>query len=411
MAGLQRVTDKTIAHAKAGVHTVEPNLILRVSKTGARSWVFRYFKAGKVTQLGLGSYPAVTLANVREIAEQMREDVAEARNPAERLDRHKPKAKNFRTYALAYVAEHESGWRNDKHRQQWSHTLRDYVYPHIGDEAVADITADDIHQLLLPLWAVKTETATRLRMRIERVLNYAFIKEGIDKSNPAAWKGKLEHMLPNPRKLAVRLGKRKSHAAPAWREVPAIMASLRQKPEVGSALAMRFSILTAARSMEVRGLVWAEIDLAGKVWRLPGERAKNGEAHTVPLNAEAVEILEAMLARKLENSDRVFPGSRGGLLSDVAVNKSLALAARNAGVTAHITAHGIARSSFRDWAAENHFPDKVAEAALNHTNPNATEAAYLRTKFFDARVKLMEAWGSYLSGRSDNVVSFSKNAS
>lgn len=405
MPTMQRVTDKTIAGAKAGVHTIEPNLILRVSKTGAKSWVFRYFKAGKVSQLGLGSYPAVTLASVRETAESMRGDVAEGSNPALRLERNKPKAKTFRTYALAYVSEHEGGWRNDKHRQQWSNTLRDYVYPHIGDKAVSEITAGDVHALLLPLWAVKTETATRLRMRIERVLNYAFTKEGIDKSNPAAWKGKLEHLLPNPRKTAETAGKRKSHAAPPWREVPAIMASLRKKPEVVSALALRFSILTAARSMEVRGLMWAEIDLEKNVWRLPAARSKNGKIHKVPLNAEAVQILEAMLARKLENSDRVFPGERGGLLSDVAINKQLKAAYPG------VTAHGIARSSFRDWAAENHFPDKVTEAALNHTNPNATEAAYLRTKFFDARVKLMEAWASFCAGISaNNVGQFNKEA-
>ncbi len=405
MLTMQRVTDKTIANAKAGVHTVEPNLILRVSKTGAKSWVFRYFKAGKVRQIGLGSYPAISLANVRELAETMRGDVAEGRDPATRLERNKPKAKTFRSYALAYIAEHESGWRNAKHRQQWSNTLRDYVYPHIGDKPVSEITADNVHAVLLPLWAVKTETASRLRMRIERVLNYAFTKEDIDKSNPASWKGKLENLLPNARKTAETAGKRVGHAAPPWREVPAIMASLRQKPEIVSALALRFSILCAARSMEVRGLMWAEIDLEEQVWSLPAARSKNGKIHKVPLNTEAVEILNAMLARKLPDNDRVFPGARGGLLSDVAINKQLKAAYPG------VTAHGIARSSFRDWAAENGFPDKVAEAALNHTNQNATEAAYLRTKFFAARVKLMDAWAAFCANKAaGDVVPFTKQA-
>ena len=395
MPTFKRVTDKEIIHAKPGVHTVIPNLILRVSKTGTKAWVFRYANAGKIRQIGLGSYPNQrTLREACETADQMREDVAKGREPIERI-RPTP-AKTFEHYALAYLREFESGWKNPKHRQQWRNTLETYVYPHIGDKSVGDITANDIHELLLPMWAVKTETATRVRMRIEAVLDYAFTKEGIDRRNPARWKGNLKTLLPNPRKVAKANGKLKPHAAPAWRDVPAIMAKLRAKPDVASALLLRFSILTAARSMEVRGATWDE--LAGDVWTVPEHRSKNDELHRVPLNSEAREILAIQADRQVEGSNLIFPNPSGKILSDIAINKVLHSASSG------ITAHGIARSSFRDWIADaTSFPDKIAEAALNHSNPNETEAAYLRTKFFDRRVELMQVWGDFCRGQNSGV--------
>ena len=396
MAAFKAVTDKSVASAKPGVYTIEPNLILRVSNSGSRSWVFRWQSGGKIRQLGLGGYPTRSLKSARELAEELREDVANGRDPVERV---KPSpAKTFKHYALAYIGEFESGWRNPKHRQQWRNTLVDYVYPHIGERTVSEISSAHIHNLLLPMWAIKTETATRVRMRIEAVLDYGFTKEGIDRRNPARWKGNLDKLLPNPRKTAKAAGKRKSHPAPPHADVPAIMAKLRAKPSIVSALALRFQILCAARSTEVRAMTWDEVDLEGRVWRLPGSRAKNGEAHNVPLNDEAAEILAYMTEHKFPDCERVFPGAKGGLLSDVSINKQLHAA------YVGITAHGIARSSFRDWVAEKTgFSDKVAEAALNHVNPNATEAAYLRTKFLDERVKLMTAWGEYVASNG-NVV-------
>jgi len=387
MPTFKRVTDKEILNAKPGVHTMIPNLILRVSKTGAKSWVFRYFKAGKIKQIGLGAYPNQrTLKEACDTADAMRDDVAKGRDPAQQLDRLKPKAKTFRTYALAYLGEFEKGWKNPKHQQQWRNTLTTFVYPQIGDRSVADITANDIHELLLPLWAVKTETATRIRMRIEKVVDYAFTKEGIDRRNPARWKGNLDNLLPNPRTVT----EPKPHAAPPWAEVPAIMAKLRAKPDVTSALLLRWSILTAARSMETRAATWDEI--TDKVWTLPKHRTKNGKLHRVPLNNEAMEILAIQASRKVDGSNLIFPGPKGKIISDVAINKVLHAAYPN------ITAHGIARSSFRDWVAdETSYPDKVAEAALNHSNPNETEASYLRTKFLEKRIPLMDDWGKYLA--------------
>lgn len=412
---LNRLTDVEIkslsGEGKGGMLSDGGNLYIRARGNG-KSWLFRFKVSqgakwaspdlrGKIIEIGLGAYPARTLKDARRVAGELRNDLVNGIDPRERFKPDDSDGVTFEAMAKAYLKEAEKNWSNAKHRQQWSNTLRDYVYPSLGKKAAADISRADVKAALKPLWdAGKVETFSRVRMRIEAILDYAFHELEIDRANPARWQGNLKISFGNvsPKKRAKELGKLKSHAAPPWRDVPAIMASLREKPDVTSALALRFSILTAARSMEVRALPWAEIDLAEKVWRLPGERAKNGDAHNVPLNAEAVEILEAVKAGQPEGAEMVFPGANGGLLSDVAINKQLKSAFPG------VTAHGIARSSFRDWIAEaTSFPDKVAEAALNHTNPNATEAAYLRTKFFDQRVKLMKAWGDLLVGK-DNVV-------
>ena len=413
---LNRLTDveiKSLSGAgKGGMLSDGGNLYIRARGNG-KSWLFRFKVAqnalwaspdlrGKIVEIGLGAYPARTLKSARRVAGELREDLANQIDPRERFRPDDSASATFEAMAKAYLKEAEKNWSNPKHRQQWHNTLRDYVYPSLGKKAAADITRANVKAALKPLWdAGKVETFSRVRMRIEAILDYAFHELEIDRANPARWQGNLKISFGNvsPKKRAKELGKLKSHAAPPWREVPAIMKKLRAKPEVNSALALRFSILTAARSMEVRALPWSEIDLAEKVWRLPGERAKNGDAHNVPLNAEAIAILESIKARQPEGCERVFPGARGGLLSDVAINKQLKAAYPG------VTAHGIARSSFRDWIAEaTSFPDKVAEAALNHTNPNATEAAYLRTKFFDQRIELMSDWSSFLDGK-DNVVS------
>lgn len=424
MAGQNLLTVRQIEALPEGFHSDGGNLYLRVRGNG-RSWVFRYkvprggtwATEGKPVELGLGSYPARGLKDARGVAETLRSEVANKRNPADYLNppsAEPVKVKSFADYATAYIEAHEAGWRNPKHRQQWRNTIigpKDghetdtpaYAKP-IWAKAPGEITSAHIADLLEPIWRTKTETATRVRQRIETIIDYAFVKEGIDRRNPARWKGNLEHVLPDPRKAAKAAGKLKNHAAPPWASVPAIMASLRAKPAVTSALALRFSILTAARSTEMRAMTWSEVDMDGAVWRLPGERTKNAEAHDVPLNTEALAILATMKERKHPDSDRVFAGPTGGLLSDVAINKVLHAAYPG------ITAHGIARSSFRDWVAEaTSFSDKIAEAALNHRNPNETEAAYLRTKFFDRRIGLMKAWGDFVGGR-DNVLKLAASA-
>lgn len=412
MAGINKLSTTQLRGFPDGTYADGGNLYFRV-RGKSRSWVFRFkvpqkaswSKAGdigKPVEMGLGAFPARSLADARGVAEVARGDLANDRDPRERfkVEATESDALTFKGYAQEYISANEGGWRNPKHRQQWRNTI-------IGDDAYAkplwnkrpgEISVGDLQKLLLPVWAEKTETASRVRQRIETIIDYAFVIEEIDRRNPARWKGNLDKLLPKPRKVAKAAGKLKPHAAPPWRDVPAIMDKLRAKPEVVSALAMRFSILTAARSTEVRAGAWAEVDLENAVWTVPGDRTKNEEPHSVPLSAEAVEILKVMAGKRAEGQDRIFPGAKGGLLSDVAINKVLHAAYPT------ITAHGIARSSFRDWVAEaTSFPDKVAEAALNHTNPNETEAAYLRTKFFDRRIELMKAWHDFLKGK-DNVV-------
>ena len=422
MAGQNLLTDtgiKTLTLKGNGFHSDGGNLYLRIRGSG-RSWVFRFKipklamwadpdARGKPIEIGLGSYPALGIAAARKKVAPYREALAMGDDPRKLHRLTDENLKTFKHYAVEYIAKAESGWRNPKHRQQWRNTLRDYVYPTLGEKLAANIKRDDIEAALRPMWeAGKFETFSRVRMRIETILNYAYHDLDIDRRNPARWQGNLKISFGDisPKRKAKLAGKLKSHAAPDWRTCPAIMANLRAKPEVTSALALRFSILTAARSMEVRAMVWDELDLDAAIWRLASDRAKNEEAHAVPLNEEALEVLKLAKA-KSGTSERVFSGPNGKILSDVAVTKQLDAAIgykHEPGGNRPATAHGIARSSFRDWIAEaTNFPEKVAEAALNHKNPNETEASYLRTKFFNRRIELMKAWGDFLAGK-DNVV-------
>ena len=423
MAGKELLTDtgiKTLTLKGDGFHADGGNLYLRIRGSG-RSWVFRFKipksakwadpdEGGKAIEIGLGSYPALGIAAARKKVASYREALAMGEeDPRELHRRDNKELKTFETYAADYIAKAKGGWKNKKHIQQWGNTLRDYVYPTLGKKAAANIKRDDIEAALRPLWeAGKFETFSRVRMRIEKVLKYAYHELEIDRTNPASWQDNLKIRFGDisPKRAAKVAGKLKSHAAPDWRTCPAIMANLRAKPEVMSALALRFSILAAARSTEVRAMVWQEVDLEAAVWRLPADRAKNEEAHAIPLCEEALEVLKLAKA-KAGDSARVFPGPSGKILSDVAVTKQLDAAIgykHEPGGDRPATAHGISRSSFRDWVADaTSFPDKWAEAALNHKNPNETEASYLRTKFFSQRVQLMKAWGDFLAGK-DNVV-------
>lgn len=403
MAELKRLTDlkirSCVTKGQTGLYADGEGLYLRVTGKGAASWIFRSKHKGKLYVRGIGSLKKRGLADARDKARLMHEALANGFDPGTVVEQEAKteKPKTFGEYASEYIDAHKTGWRHPKHRQQWNNTIRDYVNPVIGDKIPRDITNGDIEKMLVKdgLWATKTETATRIRQRVERIIDYAFVKEGIERLNPARWKGNLAITMLNPIKAAKANNKLKHHAAPSWKDVPSIMDKLRRKPEVVSALAMRFSILTAARSMEVRNAEWHEFDLENAVWTLPGHRAKNGETHLIPLNTEALDILATMQGKKRVDSKRVFPGPKGGLLSDVAVSKVLKAAMPG------ITAHGISRSSFRDWVAdETGYSDKVAEAALNHKNPNETEASYLRTKFYDKRIELMKDWGKFLNGET-----------
>lgn len=381
-----------------GFHADGGNLYLRVRDSNglpgkgshSRAWVFRFKDRarGKVREIGLGPLHSRSLAEARAVAEAMRRAIAAGADPADVL-RPAPAAdapvKTFIDCAAELIEAKRPGWRNPKHALQWANTLRDYAYPVMGHKPPAEVALTDVKAVLLPLWATKTETATRLRQRIEAVLDFAAVHGLCDGSkNPARWKGVLDKVFPPPRKVTAR----EHHAAADYADVPRIMAELSGKSHV-SALCLRFTILTAARSGEARGATWDEIDMQNNTWTIPARRMKAARQHRVPLSAPVLAILETMAVLRRPGVDLVFPGARDGLLSDVAINKMLH------GSAPHVTVHGF-RSAFRTWCEEQtSYPRSVTEAALAHTNADKVEAAYQRSDLFDRRRALMRDWAEF----------------
>lgn len=387
MATEKKLSPRFVATAPEGSHSDGGNLYLRVRPGGSRAWVFRYKDAGKVRELGLGPTHSRGLAEARTIAAAMRNCILNGKDPATVLARTSSAAEKPKTFADCageLIEAKRPGWRNAKHAQQWENTLRDYVLPAIGDKPPADVGIADVKSILMPLWAEKTETATRVRQRIEAVLDYAAVHGLCDGPNPARWKGCLDKVLPAPRKVT----KVEHHAAAPYTDVPRIMAELARKDHV-SALALRFIILTGCRSGEARAATWGEIDLQARVWTVPASRMKAGREHRVPLSDAAVAVLAQAQALRRVSTDLIFPGARDGVLSDVAVNKTLHTIAPD------VTVHGF-RSSFRVWCEEQtNFPRSVTEAALAHVNKDRVEAAYQRSDLFERRRELMAQWASY----------------
>lgn len=401
---LHLLSARRVATLGEGLHADGGNLYLRVRSTGARSWVFRFKDpaSGRVREIGLGPLRERSLNAARKLAEDMRRALAEGKDPAALVRPACDEGEGPRTFAdcaRELIEAKRPGWRNPKHAQQWANTLRDYAFPVIGHKAPADVTLADIKAILLPLWATKTETATRLRQRIEAVLDYAAVHGLCDNArNPARWRGVLDKVLPPPRKVTAR----EHHAAAPYQDVPRIMAAL-SAMEHTSALALRFIILTACRSGEARGARWQEIDLDAKTWTIPAARMKAARPHRVPLSEPALAILHSVAALRRDGVDLVFPGARDGLLSDVAVAKTLRAIAPG------VTVHGF-RSSFRTWCEEQtSYPRSVTEAALAHVNADKVEAAYQRSDLFERRRELMAAWGDYCTGRG-RVVRLAKTA-
>lgn len=392
MAKIKILAPRSIASLPDGLHADGGNLFLRV-RGESRAWVFRYKKEGKQTWLGLGSPNSRSLSEARGLAESMRNAILNNRDPADELKvQEEPKAMTFKEYALALIESKRPSWRNAKHADQWSNTLSQYAYPSIGDKTPADVTLADVKAILEPLWTTKTETANRLRMRMEAVLDYAAVHEGSDRRNPARWKGNLDMVLPSPRKI-----KKVTHFASAsYSDVPRIMSELRSK-DCLSAYCLRFTILTATRSGEARGALWSEINLDVRSWTIPAERMKAQREHVIPLCDEAIEILKTMQQWRMNGAELVFPGTRGGCISDVAINKTLHAIAPD------VTVHGF-RSSFRIWGAETtSTPSAVLELALAHVNPNKVEAAYQRSDLFERRKELMTIWGDYCGNLGEVV--------
>lgn len=376
---------------KPGLHSVGEvaGLALQVSASGARSWVLRVMTGGKRRDMGLGGYPDVTLAGAREAARAARAKIKEGIDPITEAKAARSAARAAHATAVPferagrlYIEAHEPGWRNAKHGQQWRNTLETYAYPVIGDVLVRDVSLPQVLAVLEPIWRTKTETASRLRGRIESVLDWAAARGYRDGLNPARWRGHLDKLLPAPSKVM----KPEHHAALPAAEVGAFMQALRKAEGMG-ARALEFVILTAARSGEVRGATWPEIDMDAAVWTVPGERMKAGKEHRVPLSPAALALLRAL--PRMAGTELVFPAPRGGPLS----NMTLAAVLRRMGVAA--VPHGF-RSTFRDWAGEStNYPNEVCEMALAHAIGNKAEAAYRRGDLFEKRRRLMNDWAAF----------------
>jgi integrase len=388
---------------KPGRYGDGAGLYLVVAETGARKWVFRFSLNGKVTEMGLGSADAVALADARDRTDEARRCVARGQNP---IEQRKEAAKaaagkpTFGQMADELIESKESGWRNAKHRQQWRNTLKTDAGL-LREKPVDTIVTSDILAVLKPIWQSKPETASRLRGRIEAVLDAARANGHIPENtaNPARWRGHLDKLLAKPKKLT-----RGHHPALPFGEAPAFLKRLRERRGV-AALLLEFIILTAARTGEARGANWSEFDLRAKVWTVPASRMKGNREHRVPLCERAVEIVKDLA--KVKVSDFVFPGNKPGKpLSNMAPDMLL----RRMKVD-EFTTHGF-RSSFRDWAGEcTAFPSEVAEAALAHLVGDETERAYRRADALAKRRKLMDAWASYLNrprAAGDNVRPFEK---
>ena len=380
-----------------GLHSVGgvAGLRLQVTPTGARTWLLRVVIGTRRRDMGLGAYPGVTLAKAREKASAMRDqidggvDPIEARRAARSaLIAEQAKALTFEEAAERFMDAKEAEWRNAKHRQQWRNTLKTYAYPVIGKLLVRDVEIAHVLKVLEPIWHDKTDTASKVRGRIEQVLDWARGRGYRSGDNPAEWKGGLDAQLADPSKIAPH----QHHAALPIEDMADFMVKLRGTEGIG-ARALEIAILTAGRSGEVRGALWDEIDLDAKTWTIPETRMKAKRAHRVPLSPAAIKLLKALPRIQPDDPERdyVFPSPRGGQLSDM----TLLLVMRRMGLSA--VPHGF-RSTFRDWAAErtNH-QREVIEMALAHSVAGKVEAAYWRGDVYDKRSRLMGDWAAFLT--------------
>ena len=378
---------------KLGTYGDGAGLYLQVRGPQNRSWLYRFKLHGKPHLMGMGTLADLSLAEARGAAAAARKLVRQGINPidhrrAQRAEKAAQADLTFAQVADACISAHEASWRNAKHRQQWRNTLDTYAAPILGKLPVAQVSVGEVMRVLEPLWREKTETASRLRGRIQSVLDYATARGWRSGENPARWRGHLDKLLPARSKVA----KAEHHAALPWPEIGAFMMRLARQEGV-SALALRFAILTAARTNEVLGARWSEIDLQAAVWTVPADRMKASREHRVPLSGAALEVLRE--AAKLRANPKagcyVFPGGKAGKpLSSMALLMLLRRMERG-----DLTAHGF-RSTFRDWCAEaTNYPREVAEAALAHTLRDRTEAAYQRGDLMEKRRRLMAEWATF----------------
>ena len=377
-------------------------LYLQVSPSGSKSWIFRYRIDGRQREMGLGPLIGLSLAEARTAAATYRKGFTkevridhiearqEARSAAAALRAEQRAIPTFDAAARLYIAAHRHEWKSAKHAGQWQSTLDAYVGPIFGSMPVNQVDTADVLKALGDIWTEKTETATRVRGRIESVLDWARVAGYRTGENPARWRGHLEHSLAAPTKAK----KVVNHPALPWREIGDFMVDLRSQNGV-AAKALEFAIATAARSGEVRMATWGEVDLQSKTWTIPASRMKAGVEHRVPLADAVVELLRQM--PRIEGCDWIFPGMKSRPLSDMSLTAVLRRMKRD-----DITVHGM-RSTFRDWCAEssaNSFGREAAEHALAHSLPDKVEAAYRRGDQFERRILLMAAWTDFCATTS-----------
>ena len=381
---IHKLTAKDVESAGVGKHGDGGGLWLRIRDNGSRAWVFRYTRNGRAREMGLGPVEDVSLKNARKGARDARQLVREGKDPIlERRLAMRSDIPTFKEAADRYAKAHAAKWTNERHRKTWRRQLEIHAEPKIGKLPVNEIEIHDVIRVLEPIWNDLNETASRVRGRIEKILDWAMVQKYRDGRNPARWRGNLDALLASPNEVQDVV----HYKALRWSAVPTFMVKLRSREGIG-ARALEFTILTAARSGEVRGATWDEIDLEGKVWTVPAKRMKAGREHRVPLSSQAVELLKSL--PHLKGTRMVFPSPRkGAMISDMTMTKVLR------DMEVHAVPHGF-RSSFRDWCAESTaYASEVAEMALAHAIPSAVEAAYRRGDLFEKRRKMMNDWGEF----------------
>ncbi len=371
-------------------------LWLQVRDAERKSWLLRFMLNGKAREMGLGPIELVSLAEARQKAIAGRKLLLDGIDPLDQRKAEKAArvaqagAFTFKEVAEKYIKAHKAGWKSEKHAAQWEATLTTYAYPHFGAHLVSAVDTGDVTKALEPIWATKPETASRVRGRIESVLDYAKSRGWRQGENPARWKGHLDNLLPKRSKVA----RVEHHAALPWREIGAFMAKLGEQAGM-AALALRFAILTAGRTGEVIGARWSEIDIEAALWTVPADRMKAAREHRVPLSSAALAMLGELLPLRPQDGDGyVFPGGKAGKpLSNMALLMALRRMERG-----DLTAHGF-RSTFRDWCAEaTAYPAEMAEMALAHAVGSKVEAAYRRGDLFEKRREMMKEWAEFCGG-------------
>jgi integrase len=399
-----------IKHAPQGMHADGNGLYLRAHASGSKSWIFRFQLNGKRREMGLGTLGHVSPVEARNQAAHMSALVHSGIDPIEHRNQKEAEAieattvTEARTITFAraaeeYIAIHKAGWKNKKHAPQWANTLIYYAYPIIGNKPVSEVDTEDVLKILAPIWTTKTETASRVRSRIELVLSFAKARKWRQGENPAMWRGNLDAIFPSAKKVKKVI----HYPALPYIQITAFMAELKQIQSMG-ARALEFAILTAARSSEVCFAKWHEVDLTAKLWTIPAERMKAEREHWVPLSMQAIRLIESL--PQIEGSPYLFPNCYGDNVKPLSNTALLNVirkmnACRNAPwidptVNRIVTVHGF-RSTFRDWCAEvSNCPREVAEHALAHRLPDRAEAAYQRGTMLERRAPLMQSWADYI---------------